>query len=233
HHLREQHSEATVNLRLSAVSSFYRFVNKHYAYLRDDNPCEGIQHMTVNPYGKSTYLVDDQDVELLTSIALTNWRGYRDRAALLLFLTLGVRLDAVVSATLDDVRQQGNVTFFHYKNKGNKDIEKRLPANAAQAVHQWLAIRPEQDGTLFLLKRRSLQVMIKRRLDAVFGEGHGIHVHSLRHTAAVNADNEGARFGQVMAMLDHSSARVTAVYLDHIKRDSADKVAAKLDRRYD
>lgn len=232
HELRASFSAATVNLRLSAISSFYKFVNANYAYLRDDNPCEGVKHMNVNPYGKATYLVDDQDVLLFSSVDTSHWRGVRDRAALLLFLTLGVRLDAVASATVDDVRVQGGALFFHYVNKGGDDMNKRLSPNAATAMKLWLAVRGDEAGSLFRLKRRSLQDMIKRRLDAVFGKGHGIHVHSLRHTAAVNADEEGARFGEVMAMLDHKSARVTAVYLDHIKKGGADKVTAKLDKRY-
>src|SRR5262245_49007155 len=59
-YLENSDEPASVNVRLSALSSFYKFVNNNYAYLREDNPCEGVKQLKVNPYGKATLLVDTQ-----------------------------------------------------------------------------------------------------------------------------------------------------------------------------
>lgn len=225
-------SAATINLRLSAISSFYRFVNQHYAFLRDDNPCEGIKRLPVNPYGKSTYLVEDQDVRLLAQVDRSTDIGKRDYAIILLFLTLGVRLDAVQSATMDSLRAVGDVMYLTYRNKGGDEITRRIPNNAARALADWLQARGLHEGSLFGVTRRMIQHMVLTYCNRAFGKGHGITVHSLRHTAAMNADDAGAKFSEINRLLDHKSARVTAIYLDHIKKGNADNMSAKLDERY-
>lgn len=224
-------STGSVNVHLSGLSSFYRFVNERYAFLRDDNPCEGVKHLKVNPYGKATHLVDEQDKRLLSSINLSTDIGKRDYAIIILFLTTGVRLSAVAEATFADLRVTGDVMFLNYVNKGGEDKNKRLAPNAVRAVNRWLAVRGLHDGSLFGLSRRMIQHMVLTRCNGVFGKGHGITVHSLRHSAAMNASESGATFQEVKALLDHKSARVTAVYLEHMSTGS-DRISVKLDERY-
>lgn len=225
-------SAATVNLRLSAVSSFYAFVNKHYAFLRDENPCAGVQRLPVNPYGKASYLVEDQDVRLLAQADRSTDIGKRDHAILMLFLTLGVRLDAVQGATMEDLRIVGDVMYLTYRNKGGEQVTRRIPNNAARSIADWLQVRGLDDGSLFGVTRRMIQHMVLTYCNRAFGKGHGITVHSLRHTAAMNADDAGAKFSEINRLLDHKSARVTAIYLDHIRKGNADNMSAKLDERY-
>lgn len=231
-HLEKSRRPATVNQHLSAISSFYKFVNRNYAYLRDDNPCTNVLQLKVNPYGKATLLVDDQDVTLLRSIDRSTIEGKRDYAIILLFLTTGVRLAAIASATPDDLRRQGATMFFHYVGKGAKDYMKRLPPNTVKAINEYTYANPyAPNGLLFDMTRRQIQHMVKRRCDAAFGAGHGIKVHSLRHTAANNAAKSGS-VQDVRALLDHESTRVTAIYLDHITQEQGERLSEQLDSRY-
>lgn len=230
--LQHKHQPAGVNQKLSAISSFYKFVNRNYAHLRDDNPCADVRQLKVNPYGKATLLADTQDVDLLRSIDRSDSEGVRDYAILMLFLTTGVRLAAIANAKNADIRRQGAITYFHYIGKGDKEFNKRLPANVAKAVLEWLDRKPYYDASLFGMSRRQIQHMIKRRCDAVFGKGHGIHAHSLRHTAANNAAKTGG-VQDVRALLDHESTRVTAVYLDHITQEQGERLSEALDSRYE
>lgn len=229
YHLEQSYTPAGVNQRLSAVSSFYKFITRNYAVLRDDNPCQNVLQLKVNPYGKATLLVDDQDVTLLQSINRSTWDGIRDYAIFMLFLTMGVRLDAIASARLADIRRQGAVMYFHYIGKGGKEFTKRLPANTAKALTDYLPYALTE--SLFGMTRRQIQHMIKRRCDHAFGVGHGIHVHSLRHTAANNAAKSGS-VQDVRALLDHESTRVTAIYLDHITQEQGERLSEALDNRY-
>src|SRR5690606_5634756 len=128
-------------------------------------------------------------------------------------------------------RRQGSITYFHYIGKGGKEFLKRLPVNTAKAVIKWLDRKTYDDASLFGLTRRQIQYMIKRRCDAAFGKGHGIHVHSLRHTAANNAAKSGS-VQDVRALLDHESTRVTAIYLDHITQEQGERLSEQLDNRY-
>lgn len=230
--LEKSNRPATVNQYMSALSSFYKFVNRNYAYLRDDNPCANVQQLKVNPYGKATLLVDDQDVILLKSIDRSTIEGKRDYAIILLFLTTGVRLAAIASATPDDFRRQGAAMFFSYIGKGGKEHMKRLPANTIKALTEYFYTDTyAPSGLVFDMTRRQIQHMILKRCDAAFGVGHGITVHSLRHTAANNAAKSGS-IQDVRALLDHESTRVTAIYLDHITQEQGERLSEALDSRY-
>lgn len=222
---------ATVNQKLSAISSFYRFVNNRYAWLRDDNPVEHVKQVTVKPYGKATLLVDNQDVELLQSIDRNTFEGLRDYTIILMFLTTGVRLAAIADATLESIRRQGAITYFGYIGKRGKVQQKRLPTNTARILSEYVQQRGDSFGSLFWMKRYRIQYMIVKRCDVAFGEGHGITVHSLRHTAANNASKNGS-IQDVRSLLDHESTRVTAVYLDHVTNDQGEKMSELLDNRY-
>lgn len=222
---------ATINQKLSAISSFYRFINLRYTRLRGDNPAESIKQLTVKPYGKSTILVNNQDVELLNSIDQSSFEGLRDYAIILLFLTTGVRLAAIANATMEHVRRQGAVMFFHYIGKGGEARQKQLSSQVAKVLSVYIQARGQSDGSLFWLKRYQIQYMIVKRCDDVFGEGHGISVHSLRHTAAVNASKLGSIQG-VQNLLDHKSTRVTDIYLDHVGNGEGDKLSELLGARY-
>lgn len=159
-------------------------------------------------------------------------RAMRDHAILMLFLTLGVRLDAVQSVTVDALRIVGDVMYLTYRNKGGEQATRRIPNNAARSIADWLQVRGLDDGLLFGVTRRMIQHMVLTYCNRAFGKGHGITVHSLRHTAAMNADEAGAKFSEINRLLDHKSARVTAIYLDHIKKGNADAMSARLDERY-
>lgn len=231
--LGQKYKAATVNQKLSAISSFYEFIKINKAYLRDDNPAEDVHHVPVNPYGKATALEDGQDVELLKSIDRNTSNGQRDYAILLLFLTTAVRLDAIASATATSFRNQGNVMYFTYINKGGTEEECRLPTNTTKVIRDYMrSVQREPEAPLFGMKFYQIQYMVKRRCNLAFGDGHGISVHSLRHTAAMNAERSGARITEVSRLLRHRSVRVTSVYLQHINKGAADALTEKLDERY-
>jgi len=231
--LGQKHKAATVNQKLSAISSFYEFIKINKGYLRDDNPAEDVHHIPVNPYGKATALEDGQDVDLLKAIDRKTLIGQRDYTILLLFLTTAVRLDAIASATVDSFRNQGSVMYFAYVNKGGDEEECRLPTNTTKVLRDYIkTVEREDDAPLFGMKYYQIQYMVKKRCDAVFGPGHGISVHSLRHTAAMNAERSGARITEVSRLMRHKSVRVTSIYLQHVNKGAADALTEKLDERY-
>lgn len=229
--LKQRQSAESANLKLSALSSFYRYVNQHYAYLRDDNPCEDIPHEPIQPYGKATILADENDRVLLNSIDQGTPAGLRDYVIILLFLTTAVRLDAIVSASVKSIKRQGDAVFFKYTNKGGQEVTKRLMGHTADTLARYMDMAKPK-GSLFRLSRRQIQEMVKRRCDAVFGKGHGITPHALRHTAAVQVIKDGGSVLEVSGLLEHQSVRVTAVYIQHIDTASKDSASDRLDKRY-
>lgn len=235
----------TINLRLSALSSFYRFVNEHYPDLREDNPVRGVKRMSTTPYGKARAMHGDEDVRLLLSIDTGTLDGLRDFAAILLMLTAGMRVGPVAAARIGSLALRDEDVYISYTDKGSARRTKKLAEQAWQALDNYLAARHDRDGGLLenaplfdfggnvhVTKVRNIQFMITGRCDEVFGEGHGITPHSLRHTAAVRAEKNGARIAEISALLGHADARITMIYLSHVAAEEADNVSEKLAERY-
>lgn len=225
-------ADTTINLKLAALSSFYASQK-----LRDDNPSDGVKRMPVSPYGKATWLEDDQDLLLLASIDRNTVQGKRDYAILMLFLTTAVRLSAITSATRKSLSRRGASVTFTYANKGGKTVTKKLMPKTITAIQDYLNARTDKDEALWLANTgfpiydRFIQRMVKSRGDEVFGEGHSITPHSLRHTAAKHAMRVGT-VDEVQLLLTHSDPRVTLIYTSSISPERADKLSANLDDRY-
>ena len=81
------------------------------------------------------------------------------------------------------------------------------------------------------LSARHIRRSVKKYADAAFGKGHGLHPHSLRHTAAMLASETGT-MRQVMNLLRHSGMRVTSIYLDHLLEQGISEMVETLDAMF-
>lgn len=253
------YTQATINLHLTALSSFFSWAKDKG--LREDNPVDGVTRKAVTPYGKATWLDPEagEDLKLLGAVDTSTPQGIRDRALLLIFLTLGLRLESVARLKAADLRRQGDATFLTVTAKGNKTREVRLAPVTADAIAEYLKTRPAltaqspifvatpegRDAARRMLAARGLQLpdeetamtpraiafLVRAYCDKAFGPGHGIHPHSLRHTAAKIAEAEGHKLTEIGALLGHASLQVTTIYL-HATDRAADRVTATLGRRY-
>ena len=247
-------SQSTVNLRLSAVSSFYTFAIGRG--LRPDNPVNGVKREAVTPYGRATWLSPEEgeDLAFLDAIDTATAQGRRDCALSMLYLTGAFRVSEVAGLTVGDLRRLGRRVFVTYTRKGGKTEEVQLADAAADALDAYLADRGDlkPSSPLFVagdqgrraaaaigrygadekpLTTRSIRYMVKTVARRAFGEDKGIRPHSLRHTAAQAAVLEGATVGDVSRLLKHSNIGITSIYL-HATSKSDAKTAALLGSRY-
>lgn len=248
------YSQTTINLHLSALSSFFDWVKGRG--LRADNPADGVNRKAVTPYGKATWLDPEtgDDLKLLDTVDISTDQGIRDRAILLLFLTHALRVAEVASLTVGSLRRQGKKTFMTYTRKRGKTEEVELASETAEAIDAYLKTRLFLTPTspLFVatdagrkvasylghevaydapLTTRAIAALVKSYCNRAFGKGHGIHPHSLRHTAAMTAVHLGDSVTDVSDLLGHASLQVTTIYLHATGKGTA-KVAAGLGRRY-
>lgn len=251
-------SQSTINQRLSAISAFYTFAQGRG--LRADNPVEGVARETVSPYGRASWLDVEagEDLRLLSVIDGSTPQGLRDRAIMLIFLTLGLRVESVARLRVGDLRRQGEAAFLTVTAKRGKTADKRLPSETFKAVDAYLQARPDLSpaSPLFTatergraaarrlavvrgfdvgdespLTTRQIANLVKTYCNKAFGPGHGIHPHSLRHTAAKAAEVEGFAVTDISDLLGHGSINTTTIYM-HATARAGDKVAARLGRRY-
>ena len=237
-------SRATINQRISALSSFYAWLVGRG--LLPVNPCDGVTRQAISPYGRATFLDTDtrQDCTLLDVIDPTTLQGKRDRAIVLLFLTSGIRVGVIPQLTVGSIRGCGSKICLYYVNKGGEEVQAELAPETAAAIADYLAARGDTDQTsaLFIATRgrkgraaaltgRGVHALVVSYCDKAFGVGHGIHPHSLRHTAAQAAISEGFSITEVSRLLKHKSLAVTTLYL-HATDRADGKIARKLGRRY-
>jgi integrase/recombinase XerC len=233
-------SQATINQHLSAISSFYRFAAERG--LRPDNPAEGVKRKAVNPYGKATFMQADEARRFLAAIPRDTVQGKRDYALMLLFLTTAVRVGVIASLTMGDFRRQGERVFMHYTNKGGETVDSELDPFTVAAVNEYLTTRQRltADSPLFAateagrraqfntghgsssrpITARTIHRLVRKYADRAFGKGHGLHPHSLRHTAAMEAARHGT-ISEVSKLLRHKNTRITTIYLDHVDDSAA------------
>ena len=248
------YSQSTVNLRLSAVSSFYAFAVGRQ--LRADNPVEGVKRESVTPYGKATWLSPEEgeDLAFVGAIDQTTDQGRRDYALALLYLTGAFRVSEVAGLTVGNLRRQGRRLLVTYRRKGGEVEEVALALEAAEALDAYLAGRGElrPKAPLFVatekgkraaaaigrygeeekpLTTRAIRYLVKTYATKAFGESRGIRPHSLRHTAAQAASMEGATLAEVSRLLKHANVGITSIYLHSTNKSDA-KTAALLGNRY-
>ena len=248
------YSQSTVNLRLSAVSSFYFFAVGRG--LRADNPVVGVKRESITPYGKATWLSPEEgeDLAFLGAIDPTTDQGKRDLALALLYLTGAFRVSEVALLTFGSLRRQGRRLLVTYRRKGGEVEEVALATEAAEALDDYLATRGalDDDSPLFVatergkkaaaaigrygeeekpLTTRAIRYLVKTYATKALGSSRGIRPHSLRHTAAQAASMEGATLAEVSRLLKHANVGITSIYLHSTNKSDA-KTAALLGNRY-
>jgi integrase/recombinase XerC len=248
HYAKARLSDTSVNLYLSALSSFYSFAKERG--LVESNPTDDVKRNPINPYGKATYLNIEkgQDLQLLRGIETDTEKGLRDKAIVLLMLTTAIRVGAVSDATVGDIMDLNGQWYLMYRNKGGERQTALLTSPVIKAIRAYLAARGTvaESDPLFAtvignsinpkkeagkrLSGTAITNMVARRAKKV--GLHHITAHSLRHSAAVQAIQHGS-VGDVQKLLKHKSNRVTLIYIDHIEDNKADEMTEKLASRYE
>jgi integrase/recombinase XerC len=217
-------SRRSVARALSALRTFYRFLNLHYGLEVNPARASGTPRQEKRLPG---YL-DRARMDRLFEVAETragegSFQAVRDRAIVELFYSTGMRLSELVGLNVDDldlVSDQARV-----RGKGRK--ERLLPVGrpALRAVRQYYQVRDEvlrrasapDRRAVFVNARgrrltpRSVQRVVRVFLDAV-REGQDVSAHSLRHSFATHLLDAGADQRAVQELLGHSSLSTTQVY---------------------
>src|ERR1019366_9431084 len=144
--------------------------------------------------------------------------GRRDYAVLILLARLGLRAHEVAGLELDDIRWRAGTVVL--RRKGGRSEELPLPADAGQALADYLLIRPAVSGSraVFISAAaprrpltRSAVTLLARRHCAAAGIGSG-GAHRLRHTLASDLLAAGASLAEIGLVLGHRSPFVTSIY---------------------
>lgn len=223
-------AETTIGQRLAAVSSFYDYAADVYE-LDTPNPARGksLRGLRITAYANAVWLTAEQSAALLGVIDRNYARGKRDYALFLGYLLLGWRNTEWRTVKVMDVAG-GNT---HWRGKGKKEGMGKMPALLGDALQDHLGamaqklagrnaigsayVFPGQDGRRPISAEQVRNLL--RKYVALAGiDCPGIHVHSLRHTAAMLRKEAGEDVDAIRDFLNHSSVNTTQIYLHRIDR---------------
>lgn len=163
-------------------------------------------------------------------------RVRRDRALLALLYTLALRRAEAVGLDMEDLELASRRIWI--VGKGSREREAMtVPEGTAQLLAEWLEVRGEEPGPVFLsLDRRAgggrihlnSVTRLVRRLGKAAGLGK-VTPHGLRHAGITRAlDLTGGDARKVRALSRHAKLETLMLY-DDARRDGAGGVAALLD----
>jgi len=212
---REGLSGKSIQRLLSAVRTFYRYLNREG--LTGHNPALGIS-APKSPRRLPRTLDADQVGQLL-EIPVGDAVSARDCAMMELIYSSGLRLAELVSLDLDDIDFRD--ASLVVTGKGRKTRMLPVGGKALAALDGWLQWRPTlargEEPALFVSSRggristRAVQQRLAHwgRQQATDGQ---VHPHRLRHSFASHLLESSGDLKAVQELLGHADIATTQVY---------------------
>lgn len=227
--LMDNYAAATVSAYLTAVRSFYRWLEAEKVF---PNIAAGIKGAkSAKGYRKDT-LTKAQAKAILEGIDRSTNRGRRDYALVNLLLRTGLRTIEAERANMEDIRQEAGQALLYIQGKGrdSKDDFIILTPATLDPIREYIAAtggrKPQQP--IFTseshrnpgkrLTTRSISRIVKNTMRNAGIDSDRITAHSLRHTAITFSLLNGATLQEAQAMARHSNIQTTLVYAHNLNR---------------
>jgi integrase/recombinase XerC len=219
---RRGQSKRSAARALSAVRSFYRFLQEHHGVSSTIPRSARVPKLDKR---LPTYL-DRRQTERLFEWAEARAGGdefgpTRDLAILELFYSTGMRLSELSGMNVGDLDLLADQAKV--RGKGRKERIVPVGSRAVLALRRYLNLReamPARRGAdrlaVFVSRQgrrlapRGVQRIVHQMFDAIGGDG--LRVHSLRHTFATHMLDAGADLRAVQELLGHASLSTTQIY---------------------
>jgi site-specific recombinase XerD len=210
--LEKKMAAKTINERLVAIRSFYRYLREEENRNIDNPAVSGMALRMSKPLPRN---IRQSDLDLFFNVITKK----RDRAIFMLMLRSGLRVEEVANLSLDDIDYQYSQIVVR-GGKGGKDRATYFNSDAGSALAAYLRIRPPtREQKIFLVEKGtykgkplSLRGIQKRMEYYAKKSGVRITCHQLRHTMATQLLNGGADIVAIQELLGHSRIELTMRY---------------------
>ena len=209
-------SEATINGKLTALKSFYRYQLKHEKIKA--NPTVGIVRLKQKKR-LPIYVQERQIHNLLSEMYdQDDFESVRNRMIIELFYATGMRVSELINLKNQDINsEQKAVRVF---GKGSKERIVPLTETVSSLLSSYQKMKtdafPQSNEHLFAdfknkpLTQQKVYKIVQHFLMQTPIDKRSPHV--LRHTFATHLLNNGADLNAVKELLGHSSLAATQVY---------------------
>lgn len=216
--MEQGHKETSVNRRLSAVRSFYRYALKRHLLEKDPSHLlQGPKKRKPLPY----FLKEGEMDRLLDGDSFPDsFDGVRDHLILSMFYQTGVRLSELTGLDIDDVDE----TRLQIRVLGKRNKERIIPYgdDLLRLILRYVELRVpyvEKTGsTAFFITRKGTRVsnaLVAERVRTYLAQVTTLKKrspHVLRHTFATVMLNHDADLESVKELLGHESLSTTEIY---------------------
>lgn len=225
----ENYSKKTINRKLSAIRSFYKYLTK-VGRLKF-NPVNKL-HSPKSEKKLPKFLYKDQTIKLIEAPDLNSKLGLRDRAIMELLYSSGIRVSELVGITLRDLQLSRNLVLV--TGKGDKQRYVHIGEIAKTFLTKYLdtcrkeLTKSKSHTHLFVNKfgdaitDRSIRRIIDKYVQGV-AISLKVSPHTFRHSFATHLLENGADLRDVQEMLGHTNIKTTQIYT-HVTKDKLKKV---------
>lgn len=216
--MEQGNKETSVNRRLSAVRSFYRYALKRHLLEKDPS------HLVQGPKKRKPlpYFLKESEMERLLDKGSfpDGFDGVRDRLILSMFYQTGVRLSELTGLNMDDVDEiNSQIRVF-----GKRSKERIIPFgdDLLELIRQYIELRAlyatSSDFPAFFITRRGTRIsnaLVAEKVRTYLAQVTTLKKrspHVLRHTFATVMLNHDADLESVKELLGHESLSTTEIY---------------------
>ncbi len=208
-------SAATINRKVTAVKSFFRYIDKNAGTVEHSVPT-----VRVKSKKKLPVFIPEKKIGLLfdSGIFPKTFNGQRDRLIMEMLYATGIRRSELISLNTTDINLITNT--IKVLGKRNKERFVPFPDTLSDILKAFLTFRSEKNiesEKLFTtdfgseLYPNLVYRTVKKYLSLISSETKK-SPHVLRHSYATHLLNSGAELNAVKELLGHSGLAATQVY---------------------
>lgn len=240
----KSNSASTINLRLSAIKSFFKYCGeeeielyKYYTKIKTIHNFKGTKK------NKVEYLTSQQLKLLFEAPDIGLNKGRRDRFLMILMYETGMRLNEIVSLKLENIVLNGEDVEIKIFGKGSKYRTVPLLKPAIKHLNAYLKefhpLNNQSDYLFYVnhsgrrdkLSPGTVDAFLKKYAHKINEENDdfpiNLHAHMLRHSVAMSMYKNGIPISYVKDFLGHSDISTTSIYATQIM-----KISKKLLRQF-
>lgn len=219
-YLKEEHTIPTINSYLIAVRNFFRFLEYNGIY---KNIAENVKGLRDTELHKRNALTLEQ-----CNLLIENAKDDREKIIILLALTCGLRINEITNVRIEDFKQENGNIVLYVLGKGktdkvdyvivDKDIFEMIKDYVRKyEISDYLFVSNSNNHKGEKMHSGSIRAIVNSMYERAGLKTDKVVFHSLRHSFATIALENGQDIREVSKALRHSNLGVTERYAHDIQ----------------